>query len=78
MGPKTWLLVAFDRLSSYTGTIAWELGWVDSTLVVLDEWSSYRVSSLRWFSSDTAHSGVHIYDFCDETSPHFYGNEQGF
>ena len=47
-------------------------------LIVLDEWSSYRVSRLRWFSSDTAHSGVHMYDFCGEGSPHFYGNEQGF
>ena len=47
------------------------LGWTQS-------WSSYRVSRLRWFSDDTAHSGVHIYDFCGEASPHFYGNEQGF
>ena len=51
---------------------------MDSKLVVLDKWSSHRVSRLRWFSDDTAHSGVHIYDFCGEASPHFYGNEQGF
>ena len=77
-GPKKWSLVALDRYSSYTGTIARELAWMDSKLVVLDEWSSYRVSRLRWFSDDTAHSGVHRYDFCGEASPHIYGNEQGF
>ena len=77
-GAKKWSLVALDKWSPYTGTIAWKLAWMDATLVVLDEWSSYRVSHLRWFSSDTAHSGVHIYDFCGKASPHFYGNEQGF
>ena len=38
----------------------------------------FRISRLWWFSSGTAHSGVHIYDFCGEASPHFYGNELGF
>ena len=33
----------------------------NSMLVFLDEWLPYRVSHLRLFSSDTAHSGVHIY-----------------
>ena len=45
-GAKKWSLVALDKCSSYTGTIAWKLAWMDSTLVVLDEWSSYRVSHL--------------------------------
>ena len=55
------------------------LTWVDSTLIILDEWLSYRVSRLWWFPSDTAHSGVYnMYDFRGEARPHFYGNEQAF
>ena len=38
---KKWSLVMLDRWLSYTVMIVWELAWVDSALVVLDEWSSY-------------------------------------
>ena len=37
-----WSLVALDRWSSYTVTIAWEMAWEDSALVVLNQWSLYR------------------------------------
>ena len=39
---KRWLLVALGRWWSYTITIVWEFAWVDSALVVLEEWLSYR------------------------------------
>ena len=38
-----------DRWSSYAITIAWELAWADSALVVLDKWSSYRDGRLNRF-----------------------------
>ena len=38
---KKWLLVVSDRWQSYTVTVIWEFAWVDSALVVLDEWLSY-------------------------------------
>ena len=31
-----------DMWSSSTVSIVWELAWLDSALVVLDEWLSYR------------------------------------
>ena len=44
-----WSLVALDRWSSCTVTIAWKFAWVDSALVVLDEWSPYRAGRLSRF-----------------------------
>ena len=44
-----WPLVALDRWSFYTVTNGWELAWVDSALVVLDKWSSYRGGCISWF-----------------------------
>ena len=46
---KKWSLVALDRWLSYTVTIVWELVWVDSAPVILDEWSSYRGGCLYRF-----------------------------
>ena len=46
---KKWSLVALDWWLSYTVTVAWEIAWVDSALVVLDEWSSYRGGHLNRF-----------------------------
>ena len=46
---KKWLLIALDRWLSYTVMIVWEFAWVDSALVVLDEWSSYRGGPLNRF-----------------------------
>ena len=34
---KKWLLGALDMWLSYTVTIIWELAWVDTALVILDE-----------------------------------------
>ena len=42
-------LVALDRWSSYAIMIVWELAWVESTLVILDEYSSYRGCRLSRF-----------------------------
>ena len=42
-------LVALNRWLSYAVTIAQEFTWVDSALVVLDEWSSYRGGCLNMF-----------------------------
>ena len=50
-GQKNWSLVMLDRSLSDTLTIAWELAWVDSALVVLDEWSSYRGGRISRFDS---------------------------
>ena len=44
-----WPLVGLDRQSSYAVTIAWEFAKMDSALVVLDEWSSYRGGRLNRF-----------------------------
>ena len=53
LGDKTkWSLVALDRWSCYTVTIVRDFVWVDSTLVVLDEWSSYRGGHLNSFSKE--------------------------
>ena len=46
---KKWSLVASDRQPSYTVTVAWEFALVNSVLVVLDEWSSYRGGCLNRF-----------------------------
>ena len=48
-GQKKWSLVALDSCLSNTVTVARELAWADSALVVLDEWSSYRGGRLRRF-----------------------------
>ena len=48
-GQKKWLLVALDKWSSYAVTIVWELAWVASALVVLDQGSSYRAGRLSRF-----------------------------
>ena len=42
---KKWSLVGLNRWSFYTEILC-ELAWVDSTLVVLDKWSSYRAVML--------------------------------
>ena len=39
--------------SSYTVTIVWEFAWVDSALVVLDEWLSYRGGYLNRFDCNS-------------------------
>ena len=36
-----------DSWLSYTVTIVWEFAWVDSALVVLGEWLSYRGGQLN-------------------------------
>ena len=46
---KEWLLVALDRLLSYTVMIVWELAWADSVLVVLGECLSYKVVCISRF-----------------------------
>ena len=46
---KKWSLVALDRWLSYTVTVVWEIAWVDSALIALDEWSSYRGGRLNRF-----------------------------
>ena len=38
-----------DWWSYYTVTIVWGFAWVDSALVVLDEWLSYRSDHLNRF-----------------------------
>ena len=48
-GQKNWSLVMLDRSLSDTLTIAWELAWVDSALVVLDVWSSYSGGRISRF-----------------------------
>ena len=48
-GDKKWSLVALDRLLSYTVMIVWELAWVDSALVVLNNWSPYRGGRISRF-----------------------------
>ena len=50
---KKWPLVALDRWSSYTVTIAWELAWMDSVLVVLVKCSSYRGGRISKFDCAT-------------------------
>ena len=47
--PKKQSLIALDRWSSYTVMIVWELAWVDSALVILDQWSFYRGGRLNRF-----------------------------
>ena len=44
-----WLLVVLNRWSSYTVMIVWEVIWVDSALVALDKWLSYRGGHLNSF-----------------------------
>ena len=51
---KKWPLVALDRWSSYTVTIAWELAWMDSVLVVLVKCSSYRGGRISKFDCATS------------------------
>ena len=46
---KKWSLVALNRWSSYTVTIAWESAWADSALIVLDEWLSYKGGCISRF-----------------------------
>ena len=52
-GTKKWSLVTLDGWSSYTVMNAWEFAWVDSALVVLDEWLSYGGSYLSSFDCRT-------------------------
>ena len=42
-------MAVLDRWSSYAVTAIWELAWVDSPLVTLDEWSSYRGGCISRF-----------------------------
>ena len=49
MGQKKWSLVALDSWLFYAVTIALELARVDSALVVLDEWLSYRGGCISKF-----------------------------
>ena len=58
-----WSLVALDRWSSYTATIIWEFAWVDSALVVLDEWLFYRGGRLNRFHC------VHINTYINKMEP---------
>ena len=46
---KKWLLVALDRWSTYTVESVGEFAIVDSVLVLLDEWLSYRGGCLNRF-----------------------------
>ena len=46
---KKWSLVSLGKWSSYKITIVWEFAWVDSVLVILDEWSSYKGGCLNSF-----------------------------
>ena len=46
---KAWLLVTLDRWLSFAVPIAWEFAWVDSVVVVIDEWLSYRGGRLNRF-----------------------------
>ena len=48
-GTKKWLLVALDRWSSNARTVVQELAWVDSSVVILGKWSSYRGGRLSRF-----------------------------
>ena len=50
---KKWSMFALDRWSSYKVTIVRQFAWADSTLVVLDEWLSYRGGHLNRFGSNT-------------------------
>ena len=43
-----WSCLPVDRLIL---TNVWKLTWVDSTLVVLDEWLSYKGGRFSWFDS---------------------------
>ena len=47
LGDKKWLLVALDSVVIYTVMIIWGFPWVDSALVVLDEWLSCRGGRLN-------------------------------
>ena len=46
---QMWSLVALNRWLSYAVTMVQEFAWVDPTLVLLDEWSSYRCGRLNRF-----------------------------
>ena len=46
---RKWSLVRLDRWLCYRVTIVWELAWVDSVLVALDKWSSYRGGHISRF-----------------------------
>ena len=49
------------QMVSYTGMIVWELAWVDSILVVLDEWLSYRgVCSTLYSKSAPENTTKHL------------------
>ena len=43
---KKWQPIMLDRWSCYTVTIVQGFAWVDSVLVILDKWSSYRGACL--------------------------------
>ena len=62
---KKWLLVTFNRWSSYSVTDVWKLGSADPALVLLDEWLSYRGGCISRFD---------IYNLCNKMRcvPIFY------
>ena len=52
-GQKEVVAITLDRRLTYTVVIVWELAWVDSTLVILDKWLSYRCGCLNKFDCNT-------------------------
>ena len=46
---KKWSLVTLDRWLSYVVMIVWEVAWVDSALVGLDIWLSFKGGHLSRF-----------------------------
>ena len=73
-GQNKWLLVALDRWSSCTVTILWEFAWMDSALIVLDKWPSYRGGrlyrynwALIWYLS---HTQTHTYSYTHRHTTH--------
>ena len=53
-----WSLIALGRWSSYAVKIVWKLAWADSTLVVLDEWLSYRGGRISRFDCKFKRAGL--------------------
>ena len=64
-----WSLVTLDKWSSYTVIIVWELAWVDSALVTLDVWLSYRGGRLNRFDCNIKISGKNNVPLGDAQAP---------
>ena len=71
-------MIALDRWSSCTVRIIWELVWVVSELVVLNEWSSYRGGRFSRFDCRTAQQDIFLKDmmftiaFCRQIKSKFH------